>query len=327
MTSLRQLLRRLRGPLIYAALCGALMLALRQRAWEHVSTLTGDEWDPIRSVIRADHQGGEPLCILPSWTIGHATEDYRFRGFDRLENPEDAWEGRAEPMAGFWVVSQFGAFDPGSVPEDLYPYRSQVRLGQANIYVFRRQPIDDLPGSLLTRLDEATCVLQGPGRRRLDLEWSRTGFRVPPSFPGSDKMTHLGCRITEGRFGGRPQTGIWFHPPPANQYLALTWSRIKVAPWLEVGGGLVDHVTGRKAPPVKLTIILDGRELVTLEYPSERGWKRYAIATGLDDRPGRLSFKTWTENNHSRHFVFNARMSRTRPPGALVPSPTDSLTQ
>lgn len=318
MPPLRHILRRARGPLIYAAVCAVVALALRERAWEHLATLNGDEWQPIQTYLREHRQGEEPICFLPLWTVGHATDQYKFRGIDLLEAPEDAWEDRDEPLPGFWVVSQFGAFNPESVPEDRYPHRDHVTLGAAEVHLFRREEPADLPESLVTHLDETTCVLHESDEARLVLEWDRIGYSVPSSHPDSSRMGYLGCRVAESAFGGRHHTGIWFHPPPEGQSLSLTWPEAPLEPWLEVGGGVRDQVAGRSAPPVKLAVILDGRTLATLSFPSQRGWKTHAVPTGVEpdeDRTGRLSFKVWTTNNHSRHFIFDARFSQTRPAG------------
>ncbi len=322
MSWLRDIARRSRGPLIWAMVTIVLIVALRNRAWQHVATLNGDEWQVVQTFLRPNRSGDEPICFLPSWTTGHATDQYKFRGIDLLVEPSDAWEGRDEPLPGFWVVSQFDVFDAESVPEEIYPHRTQVRLGQAQVHLFRREPFE-LPRTLATRLDEAECVLDGPGEARLEMVWNRTGWSVPRSHSSASKMRYLGCRVTESRFGGRPHYGIWFHPPPPGQSLTVTWPEIELEEWVGVNGGLRDHIAGRKAPPVKLSVSLDGRTLGTLTFPAQRGWKSYSFRTGFEQeegpRKGRLAFKTWAKNNHSRHLVFDAVMSKSRPAGSLPP--------
>lgn len=322
MAWLRDMAKRLAGPVIWAVITISIMGALRERAWQHVATLNGEEWQVVQTFIRPNRSGDEPICFLPRWTVGHATDQYKFRGIDLLREPTDAWEGLDEPISGFWVVAQFEAFSPDSVPEDLYPHRAQVRLGQAQVYLFRREPFD-LPATLSTRMEEADCVLEGPGQSRLEMVWDRTGWAVPRDYPNEENMRYLGCRVTEARFGGRPHHGIWFHPPPPGQSLSLIWPEIEVKQWIAVSGGLRDPIAGRKAPPVKLSVSLDGRALGTLNFAAQRGWKSYSMPTGLEGdaepRKGRLVFKVWAKNNHSRHLVFDAQMTTTRPPGSLPP--------
>lgn len=323
MSWLRHAFGRIWPTLLYATLCGVFLVALSDRAWQHVAVLNGDEWQPIQTFIRPHRRGEEPVCFLPSWTVGHATDQYKFRGIELLRSPSEAWAGRDEPEPGFWVVSQFDAFDEHSVPEQIYPHRGHVRIGQADVYVFRTTPFD-LPDSLAFHVHEAACVLHGPGAVRLPLVWNRTGFDVPRGDPRERQLSYLGCRTTESRFGGRPHYGIWFHPPPQGQSLSITWPRVRVQPWLAVSGGLRDQIAGRKAVPTKLSVILDGRTLATLDFPSQRGWKTFAVPTGGqpdgdEERFGRLSFRVWTKNNHSRHFVIDGQMNRIRPPGSQTP--------
>jgi hypothetical protein len=320
------MLGRVWPTLLYATLCGVLMLALRGRAWQHVAAINEEEWQPIQTFIRPQRRGEEPICFLPSWTVGHATDQYKFRGIDLIRSPEDAWEGRDQPEPGFWVVSQFGAFDPSRVPAQVYPHRTHVEVSGADVYVFRREPFE-LEDSLALHIREAACVLDGPGAARLTLVWDRIGFSVPRDFPGRSQLGYLGCRAAEGRFGGRSHHGIWMHPPPPGQSLSITWSRVRVDSWLVVGGGLTDQVAGRKAAPIKLSVVLDSRDLGTVDFTSQRGWKTFAIPTGEQPeavRFARLSMKVWTTNNHSRHLVIDGQMSRARPAGTRAPGDASS---
>lgn len=318
----RNMGKRLIGPVIWSVITILILIAVRERAWQHVATLNGDEWQVVQTFIRPNRSGDEPICFLPTWTVGHATDQYKFRGIDLLRSPAEAWEGQDEPIPGFWVVAQFDVFSTDSIPEDLYPHRAQVRLGQAQVYLFRREPFD-LPVTLATRLNEAVCVLDGPGQSQLQMVWDRNGWAVPRGYPNEANMRYLGCRVTESRFGGRPHYGIWFHPPPPGQSLSVTWPELELDEWIGVSGGLRDHIAGRKSPPVKLSVTLDGRTLGVLNFSAQRGWKSYALPTGIENdgepRKGRVAFKTWAKNNHSRHLVFDAQMSAKRPTGALPP--------
>lgn len=329
MRHLLAVLSRARGLLIYTAVCVGLLLLARERAWQHVSTLNGDEWLPIQSYVRANRHGEEPICFLPSWTRGHATDLYKFHGIDLLERPEDAWEGgSAEP--GFWVVAQFDVFDPASIPRDLYPHRSHVTIGGAEVYLFRREPFEAPPDSLALRLREARCRLHGPlhtGAKTLDLVWGRTGYVVPRSFPDRDAFgTYLGCRSVEARAGGRDHFGIWFHPPPAGYSLEIEWPRIELLPWVAVEGGLKDAIAARQGHDIELAVSIDGEAVETLRFPSKRGWLSFAVPVPAKagqgaPRLGSLAFEVSTKNNNSRHFVFDARLVHVRPEETVTPEP------
>lgn len=305
--------RRLKNPLLYMAICGVFILSLHNRARQHVTTLNGNEWQPLQEFIQSGRHSDEPICFLPSWTRGHALDMYKFRGFDILLAPDEAWQGLDEPLSGFWVVSQFDAFDPDDVPGELYPHRIRRALGGAEVFLFRQEPIPELSDSLLFHIREATCIHHGPEGRRSTLVWDRIGFSFDYAQPEAKTMSYLGCRVTHDRFNGRPRNGIWFHPPPRGQALSLTWPGVQVLPWLEVSGGLRDKVAGRGSP-VRLQLILDGRTLTTLEFSNHRGWKTHTLRTGRQEGTARLSFKVTTgdKNNHSRHFVFDASMRRRR---------------
>jgi hypothetical protein len=279
--------------------------------------LNGEEWQPVQDFIRAHRRGSEPICFLPAWTRGHAVDQYKFNGIETLRAPEDAFRDR-EPLAGFWVVSQFEAFDPRDVPASIYPHRLRRRLGAADIHLFRRQPIPDVPDSLVSHLAEATCVHHGPTGRRTTLVWDRIGYSAPGGRIDGLDVGYLGCRVTHDRFAGRPQFGIWFHPPPPGQALSITWPRVQVLPWLEVSGGLRDEVAGRGAP-VKLQVILSGRTIASLVFSAQRGFKTYALRSPREAGTGRLSFKVTTTDNHGRHFMFDAAFRRTRSRGSLDP--------
>lgn len=333
MRHLLAVLSRARGALIYTAFCVGLVLLFRERAWQHVSTLNGDEWLPIQSYVRANRRGEEPICFLPSWTTGHATDLYKFRGIDLLERPADAWEGgSAEP--GFWVVSQFDVFDPADVPRDLYPHRGHITMGGAEVYVFRREAFEAPPESLALRLREAECRLHGPlrnGAKTLDLVWSRTGFVVPRSFPDREAFGYLGCRTEEARAGGRDHFGIWFHPPPQGYSLEVLWPRIELLPWVAVEGGLKDAIAARRGPDLELAVSIDGQVVDTLRFPSKRGWSTFAVpvpskAGEAAPRVGSLGFAVSTKNNHSRHFVFDARLEQARPDETEAPEPASGTT-
>jgi hypothetical protein len=315
--SLRELsakaLRRARWPLVYAAVCAAILLGVQERAWQHVSTLNDEEWQPIQDFIRPNRQGEEPICFLPSWTRGHAVDQYKFRNIDVLASPEEAWTGGDEPEPGFWVVSQFGAFDPDDVPEDLYPHRAHRVLGQAEIFLFRREPFGELPDSLIFHLREASCVYHGPGSRRVPLVWRRTGYYLPRNHPEVAHHDYVGCRVTHDRFAGRARYGIWMHPPVAGRSVSLTFPEVEVRPWLEVSGGLRDAVATSRGEPVKVQVILDGRTLETLSFPPTRGWKTFGVRVGRREGTARLSLKVSTTRNHSRHFILDARMTDTQP--------------
>ena len=295
-----------------------ILLAFRDRAWQHVATLNEDEWNPIQGFVREQRQADEPICFVPSWTVGHATDQYKFRNIEVLEHPEDAWEGREEPVSGFWVVSQFGQFDLEDVPEELYPHRQRRWLAGAEIFLFRQEPIEPWPTTLVDRLRGARCVFEGRGRE-IELEWGRKGFVMPRGVRGWADLSYLGCYPTEARFGGRSHLGIWFHPPPRGTALRVEWEGIELQRWLVVSGGLRDQVATRSAPPVKLQVSLDGRALKTLSFPSARGWKTHGVNLGQASK-GRLGFKVWARRNHSRHFVFNGRFSDSRPAEATTKS-------
>jgi hypothetical protein len=335
MRHLLAVLSRARGALIYTAVCVGLLLLARERAWQHVSTLNGDEWLPIQSYVRANRRGEEPICFLPSWTTGHATDLYKFRGIDLLEQPEDAWEdGRAEP--GFWVVSQFDVFDPASVPRNLYPYRAHITMGGAEIYVFRREAFPAFSDSLALRLREAKCRLHGPlrdGVTTIDLIWSRTGYIVPRDLPNREAFGYLACRTEQARAGGRDHFGIWFHPPPAGYTLEVVWPRIELQPWVAVEGGLKDAIAARRGPDTELAVKVDGVVVDTLRFPSKRGWETFAVPvpakTGQaagSKRIGSLGFEVSTKNNNSRHFVFDARLEQVRPEETVTPGPAQGPT-
>jgi len=313
---LRELLTRARWPLVYAAVCAAFLLALHDRAWQHVNTLNDEEWQPVQDFVRPNRRGDEPICFLPGWTRGYAVDQYKFRNIDVIRSPEDAWTGEEEPASGFWVVSQFGAFDPDDVPEDLYPHRVHRSLGQAEIYLFRREPIPDLPDSLVFHLREAACVYHGPGNRRVPLVWRRTGYYLPRNHPEVGHHDYLGCRVTHDRFAGRAQLGIWMHPPVGGRSVSITWPEIEVRPWLELNGGLRDRIATSRGEPIKVQVILDGRTLETVTFPPERGWKTFGVPTGRRDGTGRLSLRVSAARNHSRHFILDGRMVAAAPPGA-----------
>jgi len=313
MRQIRAVLSRGRGALIYTALCLIVLLLFRERAWEHVSTLNGDEWEPIQGFIRSNRVDDEPVCFLPSWTSGHATDQYKFRGIDVLASPEEAWEGRDEPAPGFWVVAQFGVFDPASVPSDRYPHRRHVEIGGADVYLFRTTPFT-LPETFALKVHEARCVLHEPRNKRVELIWSRKGYIMPRDFPNRQHFAYLGCYSTESHFAGRTHYGIWFHPPPAGYSLSITWPRVELQPWLAVSGGLRDQIASRHGPDTRLSVLVDGRTIKTLRFPTGRGWKTFAVdLSGLSAAEGRLGFKVWTKNNNSRHFIFDAQMESTRP--------------
>ena len=319
---------RARGALIYTALCLGLLLLVRERAWQHVSTLNGDEWLPVQSYVRANRSGQEPICFLPSWTAGHATDLYKFRGFEVLERPEDAWEGRAAPVPGLWVVSQFGVFDPADVPRDLYPHRGSVTIGGVEVFVFRREAFPALPVTLAQRIREAKCILHGPGRKATELVWSRTGYVIPRGFPNREGFSYLGCRAEEARAGGRDHFGVWFHPPPAGYSLEVVWPRIELQPWVAVSGGLRDAIAARRGPDTELSVKVDGAVVETLRFPSKRGWSTFPVELAakagggpVATRVGSLGFEVRTKNNRSRHFVFDARLESVRPE---VPEPPES---
>ena len=306
---------RRRWALLYLLACAALVLGLRGRAWEHLATLNGEEWQPIQDFVRPNRQGDEPICFLPRWTRGHAVDQYKFRGIDLLGEPEEAWRGLDEPLAGFWVVSQFEAFDPDRVPRDVYPHRAHREMGGADVYLFRREPFE-LPDSLVFHLRRARCVLHGPGERAVPLVWDRIGYALPRRAPGAGDLGYIGCHLSRDRFAGAPRYGVWFHPPPAGQSLSITWPEVDLLPWLGVSGGLRDHVASGRGDPVRLQVILDGRTLSTLTFPSQRGWKTFAFETGRGEGTGRLSFKVSSPRNHSRHFFFDAAFSAERPAAA-----------
>ncbi len=315
-----RLARRALGPLVYAALCAGLILALRPRAVEHVMVLNGDEWTPIQDFVRAHRRPDEPICFLPRWTRGHAVDEYKFRNIDVLASPREAFRGRDEPLDGFWVVSQFGAFDPADVPADLYPDRQHRPLGGADLWLFRREPGPALPDSLLFHLREARCVLHLEGGRRLPFEWYRNGHSLPRSSPLTRSHDYLGCRASADRFAGRAQLGIWLHPPVPGQSLSLTWPAVEARPFLVVRGGLRDRIATGRGAPVDLQVVLDGRTLATLSFPPSRGFRAFPLETGRASGPVRLSFRTRTTDNHSRHFYFDAEMSESRPTGAEAAS-------
>lgn len=321
----KALLRRALPPLVYALACAGLILALRPRAIEHVMVLNDEEWQPIQDFVRAHRRGDEPICFLPRWTKGHAVDEYKFRNIALLASPAEAFEGREEPLPGFWVVSEFDAFDPEDVPADLYPSRQHRALGGADIWLFRREAGPELPDSLLFHVPEAACVLHLRGGRRLPFEWYRTGYSLPRGSDLTEHHDYLGCRATADRFAGRPHMGIWFHPPVPGESLSLTWPAVEALPWLAVSGGIRDRVASGRGAPVKLQVILDGRTLRTLSFPSTRGWKTYALPTGLRAGRARLAFRVSADDNHSRHFVFDAEMSASRPPASEPDAPTGGL--
>lgn len=324
MRQLRAVLSRGRGALIYTALCLVILLLFRERAWQHVSTLNGDEWQPVQGFIRTNRQGEEPVCFLPSWTSGHATDQYKFRGIDVLEAPEEAWEGREEPLSGFWVVAQFGVFDPDDVSSDTYPHRGQVRLGGADVYLFRNEPFT-LPESLALQIHEAQCYLQRPKNKRVELIFSRKGYIMPRNFPNRKQFSYLGCYAAEARFAGRAHHGIWFHPPPPRHSLIIEWPHLKLQPWIAVSGGLRDQIASRRGPDTHLAVLFDGKTIETLRFPTKRGWKTFAVELGVaPSTPGRLGFKVWTKNNNSRHFIFDVQLYGSRPEKALDPQAEQS---
>lgn len=324
MQKVRSVLSRFRGALIYTSICAFILLLSYNRAWNHVATLNGDEWGSIQAFVRANRHPPEPVCFLPSWTVGHATDQRKFRGIEVIENPSDAWEGRDEALSGLWVVSQFGAFEPSSVPDEVYPHRAHIQIAGADVYVFRHEPVE-FESSLYLRVQEARCELTGPGGLRQPLIWSRTGYIVPHNFPNRRRFGYLGCRPTEGRFAGQAHAGIWFHPPPERHRLKMTWPQIELEKrWLAVSGGLRDQIARRKAPPIDLAVSLDGKQLRRLSFPARRGWSTFAVDLGPEAGPGRrgdLSFEVWTKRNHSRHFIFDARFEETRPAEKSLGSP------
>jgi hypothetical protein len=313
---LRSVLSRFRGALIYTSICVVVLLALYDRAWNHVATLNGDEWGSVQAFLRDNRRPEEPICFLPTWTIGHATDQRKFRGMELIEHPADAWEEGSGPLSGFWVVSQFGAFDAGRVPEEHYPHRIHIQLGGADIYGFRATPIQ-LERSLYLRVQEAQCTLVGPNDSKRELVWSRTGFVLPGGFARQKRLSYLGCRPTEGQFAGRSRPGIWFHPPPRDSRLKMTWPRLELEQrWLAVSGGLRDQIATRSSPPINFEVSLDGKSLRRYSFPSKRGWSTFAVDLGSEaglGRVGALSFEVWAQRNHSRHFIFNASFAETRP--------------
>ncbi len=299
-------LLRARAPLAYAALCAALMLGLRERAWQHVATLNGAEWRPVAQVVREARQEGEPVCFVPGWTRGHAVDLYKFRGIEVLRAPAAAWRGRSAPVPGLWVISQFGAFDPDSVPARRFPLRDRRRLGQAEIYLFRGPGRGGgLPDSLAFHLHEATCALAAPGQAPVTLQWQRTGFSLPRSCPWAPEDDHQGCRVAQARSGGEERTGVRVHPPPDGQQLVITWPRREVRPWLVISGGLVDGAAGEPGASVELRVALDGRTLDTLTFRDPPGWQTRRVPTGGVRGLAALSVRVRAARAGGRGLIFD----------------------
>jgi hypothetical protein len=314
--------KRRKFLLAYIAFCTLLLVGLRGRAWQHVNAINMGEWEPIETWVRQERQEGEPVAFVPSWTRGSATDLYKFRGVDMVDEPRLAWSGEGDPPPGLWVVSQFGAFDPADVPEERFPHRYRWTIGGAEVFLFR-QSAGEVNDSLALHGRDVECALHGFRDEPIVLEWRRVGYYLPTTFPDHGRFNFLNCRTNSQRIAGRRRLGLWFHPPLRGQHLTATFSDQELKPWLLVEGGLADSVahTGRAA--VNLEVRVNGESKGSLSFPSQRGWRRFARPTGASSGRGQIQFSVSSPNNHSRHFLFNASLHRERPSGATLLSETE----
>jgi hypothetical protein len=138
-------------------------------------------------------------------------------------------------------------------------------------------------------------------------EWKGRRHQCP-----REDWSYVGPAIVTA--GGLMRQCTWMHPVGGGR-LALTLPLFPLGERLQGHHGLSDSVLrGVNQAAVRLSVLLDGQEVLTASNPNEQGWFDWAVETpGRDGSTGEVTLLVETSNPAQRHFCLTLASTRALP--------------
>lgn len=252
-------------------------------------TPSDKDWRAAAATVRAGFRPGDLIVAAPAWS----DPLMRVQLGDRVPM---AVAGRMDAgrFARIWEISQRGARAPETegarVAQASQHGRLKVRLWE--------KPAARVVFDFLADWQKATLSVVTPDRGELPCWSSQTRFQC-------GEGTSLGPELLE--IDTTLRNGLALDPHERTTTV-LEYPAVPLGRELAVAAGL-HNVWKRKSGDgkVHLRVLVDGRELGSVEGTSFGGWSLRRFDTSdLAGRQGRVRFEITVDKAHDRHFGFAA---------------------
>ena len=276
-----------------------MLLALLETGYALVSPRlapTPADWAAAAAWVKADHQDQDLIVAAPDW----ADPLLRLHLGDLLPHKI---AGRLDHLgyARVWEISQRGAEAPetsdGQVKQQRQFGRLKVRLVERRHLAVTYDFVDNWAHARLSRVDSAgkavACEAQAGQHQCPDIGYNFVRRRV----------LEIGNSLRRALYA----------QPVGEATVALEYRQVMLGKELAVGAGL-HNVWLRKAGDgtVLLRVLVDGKEVGTLESGNRSGWKVVRLDTSAHaGREATVRFEITSARPFSRHFGFAAEARGT----------------